>query len=198
MTTPAITIYSESFIINIENEILKNENETLKNENETLKNKLHYITKYISQNMNNMVEYMKIHGLNVDSFQDETNLFDNNTTGHRFTTEFEEQFWKTLEESDNHEEEDNEKDSENHEEEDNEKDSENREEEDNEKDSENREEEYNMESTHDGINQEFWKTIEFNDEEYDMIRTICISDDEDDTDIMSDISDDEIQPFWKK
>ena len=57
-------------------EILKKENEKLKKENEVLKNKINYITQYIHHNMNNIVDYMKIHGVNESSILNETSSLD--------------------------------------------------------------------------------------------------------------------------
>ena len=151
-------MFTKEEILKKENEFLKNENEILKKENEILKNKF----QYISHNINNLADYMKIHGVNETSILEESMLDENNTAvyQYQFNKEFEEKFWKSLED----------------------------------------EEEYDETCCNtsicinDEVQEKFWKTFEENETYYS--ENICMTDDEY-TDIMSDISDDEIQEFWK-
>ena len=165
--------YENKFLKN-KNGILKRENGILKQENEGFKNTILYISPNIKRYINKVNETSAVLSYfnKVNETSNKSNMLDeNNTTDnqYQFDIEFEEKFWKSLEEVEPEPEAD-----------------------------ENDETCCNTSMCmNDELQERFWKTFEENETYYN--ESIYVTDDDGyETDIMSDISDDEIQEFWKK
>jgi hypothetical protein len=182
MFTKEEFLKKENKFLKYENKFLKNENGILKLENEALKNTIQYISPNIKRYINKVNETSAVlsyfNKVNETSYEvgyfnkvnetsNKSNMLDeNNTTDnqYQFDIEFEERFWKSLEEP---------------------------------------EAEPEADETccntsmcmNDELQERFWKTFEENETYYS--ESIYVTDD-DETDIMSDISDDEIQGFFEK